>query len=149
MATVLLAAAAALVLGVLGVVVVGLQRRVRRLDAELRSLREVVASPQPAARLSPQQTPHSAPVAERVPVITDFRAGRPEDPPVPTLARVVSVVVAGPMVKVAAFSHGVRRALDDETRVRVAYAFRKELKQQRKLQRLQPDRPPRSEGWRP
>lgn len=146
MATVLLAVAAALILVVLGVVVVRLQGRVRRLDAELHSLREVIGAPR---QQPPPQTADPGPSAESVPVITDFRDDRREEPPAPSLVRVVSVVLAGPMVKVAAFSHGVRRALDDESRMRVAYAFRKELKRQRKIQGQQPGRPPRSEGWRP
>jgi hypothetical protein len=50
-------------------------------------------------------------------------------------ARVASVTLGGPLIKVAAFSHGVRHALDEEQRLRIRYAVRKELRHQRKMRR--------------
>jgi hypothetical protein len=66
-----------------------------------------------------------------------------------TASRVASVTLAGPLIKVAAFSHGVRQALDEESRMRIGYAVRKELKRQRKLRRRQRSRQPTSMGDRP
>jgi hypothetical protein len=67
----------------------------------------------------------------------------------PTVSRVVSVTLAGPLIKVAAFSHGVQRALREESRMRIAYAFRRELKQQRRMRRRQSVRRAASPGSRP
>jgi hypothetical protein len=50
-------------------------------------------------------------------------------------ARIASVTLGGPLIKVAAFSHGVRHALDEEQRMRISYAVRKELRRQRKMRR--------------
>src|SRR4051812_34930067 len=44
-----------------------------------------------------------------------------------TTARIASVTLGGPLIKVAAFSHGVRHALDEEQRMRISYVVRKEL----------------------
>jgi hypothetical protein len=52
-----------------------------------------------------------------------------------TTGRVASVVLAAPLIKVAAFSAGLRRALDDEHRLRMRLAFRRELRRQRKARR--------------
>lgn len=79
-------------------------------------------------------------------LITDM-ADEPPDTE-PSVSRVVSVTLAGPMIKVAAFSHGVQHALREESRMRIAYAFRRELKQQRKLRRRQSARRAASQGWR-
>lgn len=51
------------------------------------------------------------------------------------VSRVASVTLATPLIKVAALSHGVRRALDDDSRMRIAHAMRRELKSQRKMRR--------------
>jgi hypothetical protein len=66
----------------------------------------------------------------------------------PTVSRVVSVTLAGPLIKVAALSHGLQRALSEDSRMRIAHAFRRELKQQRKLRRRQPVRRAASQGGR-
>jgi hypothetical protein len=52
-----------------------------------------------------------------------------------TARRVVSVTLARPLIKVAALSYGIRRALDDENRFKVRYAMRRELRRQRKMRR--------------
>ncbi len=72
-----------------------------------------------------------------------------EQEPDLTTARVASVTLGGPLIKVAALSHGVRRALREEQRLRVAHAFRKELRRQRKLRRRQRVDQAGSQGWRP
>lgn len=53
------------------------------------------------------------------------------------VARVASVTLAEPLVKVAAFTHGVRHALNEEQRMRVSATFRRELRRQHKLRRRQ------------
>jgi hypothetical protein len=79
--------------------------------------------------------------------------GPDDGEPDPTVARVASVTLSGPLIKVAAFSSGVRRALDEETRMRVAYAFRKELRRQRRVRRQRTAAraagPLRDGGWHP
>ncbi len=89
------------------------------------------------------------PAPERVePVvsITDISDDRPDEAAV---SRVVSVTMAGPLIKVVALSHGVRRALNEESRMRIGYAIRRELKRQRKLRRRQSLRRAAGQGRRP
>lgn len=149
MATVLIAVAAVLVLALLMLVVL-LQRRVRHFGVEVARLRLALATPSPPPRESPSAAPAavtgrsaSAPSSvgrviagsdEPVTVITGLTQShsRAEEP---SLARVVSVTAAGPMIKVVALAHGVRRALDEESRMRIGYAYRKELRRQRRLLR--------------
>ncbi len=160
MTVVTLAIVAAVVLIVLLLMLVlGQRRRLERLTDQVQSLRSMAAVEPPAARAEPAPTPMAAPTPvvasppdeSRVAVITGLRA----DGPAPagselTTSRIVSVTLAGPMIKVAAFSHALRVALDDEHRMRVAYAFRKELKRQRKMRRRAGSRPPtQREGWLP
>ncbi len=54
-----------------------------------------------------------------------------------SVARVASVTLAEPLVKVSAFAHGVRHALDEEQRMRVSATFRRELRRQHKVRRRQ------------
>ncbi len=66
-----------------------------------------------------------------------------------TTARLASVTLGGPLIKVAALSHGVRRALREEHRMRILYVVRKEMRRQRKIRRRgRAERAP-SQGWRP
>jgi hypothetical protein len=86
----------------------------------------------------PVTTPTNSPsVGHPVPLIT---AMTPEAAAAvePGVTRVVSVTLAGPLIKVAALSHGVRHALREESRMRIGYAVRRELKRQRKLRRRRP-----------
>jgi hypothetical protein len=109
-----------------------LQGEVRRLKARADvPVAPVVGPPQPLSRV------------ERidVPVITALSS--PVDEPDPGVSRVATVTLARPLVKVAAFSYGLRRALDDERRFRVRSAMRVELKRQRKMRRR------RRAGWAP
>lgn len=118
----------------LALVVRGLNRQVSRLSGEVEGLREMLAvreAPPPPPTVAEQPRP-----AVEVPVITALSAETADEPlPSPTTGRVVSVTLAGPLLKAVAFGSGVRRALDDEHRMRVAYAYRKELKRQRRLRR--------------
>ncbi len=52
-----------------------------------------------------------------------------------TTSRIASVTLGGPLIKVAALSHGVVHALREEQRMQIAYTFRKELRRQRKMRR--------------
>lgn len=143
MATVLLAVAATLVVAVLVALVIALQLRVRRLDAEVAKLRSATtARPADQRSPAPQRTPlpPEPPIEDAVAVITAVRAEGGRDTAGASLGRVVSVTAVGSAIKVAAFAHGVRRALDEEHRVQIAYAFRKELRRQRKAQRARPAR---------
>ncbi len=54
--------------------------------------------------------------------------------PVPT-SRVVGVTLGDPLVKVAAFSYGVRRALREEKRAHLAYQVRREYRRRRRAGR--------------
>ena len=63
--------------------------------------------------------------------------------------RVASITLAGPLLKAAAFSYGVRHALHEEQRMRITYAMRKELRRQRKMRRRRRAQRSRSEGWVP
>ncbi|MFY9916558.1 MAG: hypothetical protein WAK18_17930, partial [Nocardioidaceae bacterium] len=81
-----------------------------------------------------------------VPLITDISHRRADADDL-TTARIASVTLGGPLIKVAAFSHGVRRALDEEQRMRISYAVRKELRRQRKLRRRRRSEQAPSKGW--
>ena len=57
---------------------------------------------------------------------------------------VVSAAIGEPLVKLAAFGYGVRRALSPQTRNRIAFEMRREVKRARKLRKRelrQPYRP--------
>lgn len=132
---------------VLGVVVVALRRQVGRLRGEVEALtrhREPVLRERPAEA----EPAHSV---DRDEVVIPTPIGPPHIEPDPGVARVDSVTLSAPLIKVAAFSHGVRRALDEESRMRVAYAFRKELRRQRRVRRkravARSAGPPRDGGW--
>jgi hypothetical protein len=49
--------------------------------------------------------------------------------------RTVALTMGEPLVKVAAFSSGVGRALREETRAHIAYQVRREMKQRRRQRR--------------
>lgn len=131
----------------LAVLLVALAVVVRRLRAQVRRLADGVAEMRllapPGPRLSRQDQPSAPPARQDSPtpgdgvgpsdvtVITQLS----EVPADLTTARIASVTFGRPLIKVAAFAHGVRRALEDEQRVRMAVAFRQELRRQRKLRR--------------
>ncbi len=95
----------------------------------------------------------SAPEAgdPEVTLITDFagrQRGTSADDDDLTTARIASVTLGRPLIKVAALSHGVRHALDEEQRMRISYAVRKELRRQRKIRRRRRAEQAPSKGWR-
>ncbi len=165
------ASAAALLALVLLWLVLRLHRLVRELlsrlhdsthqyDAALRRLDDVASDQRAtlhAVELVLQETPppaadevdeadESDEAAAAVPLITDISHQR-DDADDLTTARIASVTMGRPLIKVAAFSHGVRRALDEEQRMRISYAVRKELRRQRKLRRRRRNEQAPSKGW--
>jgi hypothetical protein len=66
-------------------------------------------------------------------VITD--AGEPRPEPNVADAVVLSATVGEPLVKVVAFGHGVRRALSAESRNRIWFEMRREVRRARKQRR--------------
>ncbi len=133
----------ALLVVALAVLVWRVSRQVRRLGAEVADLRSESPPPVPPVELvetkagprtegSRQARP---PVTEPVPLITQLADETLTDADDLTTARVASVTLGPPLIKAAAFTYGVRRALGDEQRMRVSYAVRKELRRQRKLRR--------------
>jgi hypothetical protein len=125
-----------------GLAVVALAYTVGRLQGEVKRLHRDLE----AARAEPIR-PEAEQFAAPAPVEIVAAAGEPEGVPVITaidqrgdevdlsVSRVASVTLARPLIKVAAFSYGVRRALADENRFRFRYAMRQEFKRQRKLRR--------------
>jgi hypothetical protein len=131
--------------------------QVRRLAAEVATLRALQGSRPPREQRSRRVRPPEGaawspegmaqpPVAEKgsdgddsstkpVPVITGLAEDQPTDGVEPSTARIASVTLGPPLLKVAAFTYGVRRALREEQRMRVSYAVRKELRRQTKLRR--------------
>ncbi len=71
--------------------------------------------------------------AEAAYVITDAGAHRPE----PTVSDrvVLSATVGEPLVKAVSFGHGVRRALSAESRNRIWFEMRREVRRARKQRR--------------
>jgi hypothetical protein len=67
-------------------------------------------------------------------VITDATNGRLVGE-IPLSRRTVVLTVGEPLVKIAAFSSGVSRALREETRAHIAYQVRREMKQRRRQRR--------------
>jgi hypothetical protein len=121
---------ATLVLGVL------LVRERRRNDAALAALfagqadlRRLLEERQPAG---PAAAPAvTRPVAEFV--ITDAGEARPDVDDRPVSDRIVlSATLGEPLVKAAAFTFGVRRALSAESRNRIRFAMRREVRRARK-----------------
>jgi hypothetical protein len=84
--------------------------------------------------ISATAVPRPEPDAPPVALITAMAPGSAEEPG-PRVSRVVSVTFAGPLIKAAALSHGLQHALREESRMRIGYAVRRELKRQRKLRR--------------
>ncbi len=154
----------------LGLLVWRLHGEVRRLGAEVTALRSgtvpevsqpqpVVVEPrEPLAEEGRRPVPvaeddrpvvSTASTTEPVPVITGLTKDQPAVGAEPSAARIASVTLGPPLIKIAAFSYGVRRALSEEQRMRVSYAVRKELRRQHKLRRRRRRSAMASEGGRP
>jgi hypothetical protein len=114
----------------------GQLRRLAAQIAEMADARRDAAVPAPEATARehdrPFVTARGVAVVADVPVITAMPEADDADL---TARRVVSVTLARPLIKVAALSYGIRRALDDENRFKVRYAMRRELRRQRKMRR--------------
>lgn len=149
-----LAAALALMLVLcLAAAVWRLASQVRRLADDVVQLRRDYPPNRPAAATAPSldrrpgaQASPSPPGVGPVETLSEQRTGEPV-PVITRLAdetsahgdastsRVASVTLGPPLIKVAAFAYGVRRALADEQRMRVSHAVHKELRRQRRLRR--------------
>ena len=119
-------------------------RRVRRSVAEARAevdeLRARVE--QMADRLGATTTPTAASAVPPDGVATEYvitGLGVGAEPPAEPVAvpdrAVLSVTFGEPLVKVVAFGYGVRRALSPESRNRIVFEMRRELKRARKERR--------------
>lgn len=99
-----------------------LNERVNRLDDEAENARIVAAA--------------AAPVVPQVDyVITTAGLPEPAKPATVPEHAVLSATVGEPLVKVAALAYGVRRALSAESRNRIAFEMRREVRRARKQRR--------------
>jgi hypothetical protein len=149
LSTLALAVALAAVVVLIGWVL-SLHRQVRRLAAAVESAAPSAAftGGSDAARATGRHERAAEGTAATVPVITAVRL-RPvdRDGGAVTNSRVASVTLGEPLIKLAALSHGVRRALDDEHRLRLRLVMRRELRRQRKLRRRRAGGTTGAEGW--
>jgi len=128
------------VTGVLAVLVGVLALRVRRLDAQVSRL---LASSDPIGRFSTVETLQNGSLdenpAEPEPeyVITRVGEPEPEPEPVPTVAPPVfaDLLLKETVVQTASLFHGLRRALSPESRNRIRFHMRQEVKRSRKQRR--------------
>jgi outer membrane murein-binding lipoprotein Lpp len=128
------------------------------LDAEVRALSDEVAASRIAAAAARQQAqapPPPPPTAEHLITTAGVSTLRPRlrTPQARGTARsslpasdrvVVPAAIGRPLVKLAALGYGVRRALAPQTRNRIAFEMRREVKRarkQRKREQRQPHRP--------
>lgn len=106
-------------------------RRTSSEIAELRDQIEALAGRAATQALSQDQRPEPV-MAEFI--ITDM--GSEEPPPVEvTNSVVLSATIGEPLVKAAAFAHGLRRALTPENRNRIRFEMKRELRRSRKARR--------------
>jgi hypothetical protein len=119
------------VTGLLAVVVVLLALVVVRMRARIDALE---ARPEPAPATVP---PPSAPVRE-TPEFVITRMGEPE-PPAPTVSAPVfaDIVARESLVQAASLVAGLRRALAPETRNRIRFQMRQEVKRSRKQRKAE------------
>lgn len=123
------------ILALLGVVVLGwrLRREQRNTAALLARYHDELAE------LRAVRGP-AAPVAEPAPRVAEFLitdAGQPGREPGPAVEEriVLSATMGEPLVKVAAFGHGLRRALSPRTLNRIRFEMRREVRRVRKQRR--------------
>lgn len=105
--------------------VAALRERVEELSAQLTAAQLTAARTPAAGRLLPPGD---------IVITSAGEAPRSDLPQVPERA-VLSVTVGTPLVKAAAFGYGLRRALSAESRNRIAFEMRREVKRSRKLRR--------------
>jgi hypothetical protein len=111
-----------------------------------RALELALTAPPPpeAATDAEQDVTVITDISARLRGVSDPASGVEDDL---STARLASVTLGGPLIKVAAFGHGVRHALDEEQRMRISYAVRKELRRQRKMRRRRRVDQAPSRGW--
>src|SRR4051812_37912823 len=133
------AGAAALVLLVVAIVVAVVGRsRQRRSRADLEAM--LLASQQEADDLRRQldeltRPPVVAPADFVITQVGDQALDHPADGVAVSDRLVLSATLGEPLVKVAAFSHGVRRALSPESRNRIWFEMRREVRASRRRRR--------------
>jgi hypothetical protein len=141
---VILAASCGALLALLVVALVTAVRRRNRTRADLESM--LVAAQHEADDLRARLEELTARLgssagAETAYVITDVGGSRPmvpEDQQIQVPDRLVlSATMGEPLVKVAAFGHGLRRALSPESRNRIWFEVRREVRAARKRRRQQ------------
>lgn len=134
-------------LGVLAVLALTLTAALLRLRSRTR--RELLAAHAESARLRAQveeiermlvtsRQPTPPPAAERmVQEFTITGLGRPADPAPATIDRALfaDLVLRETVVKTASLAHGVRRALGAESRNRIRFEVRREVRRSRKQRR--------------
>jgi hypothetical protein len=124
------------VTGVLAVLVGVLALRVRRLDAQVARL---LASSDPIGRFSPVENMQDGSLDENpaAPEYVITHVGEPEPEPVPTVPGPVfaDLLLKETVVQTASLFHGLRRALSPETRNRIRFHMRQEVKRSRKQRR--------------
>jgi hypothetical protein len=124
------------VTGVLAVLVGVLALRVRRLDAQVGRL---LASSDPIGTFSPVENLQDGSLDENpaAPEYVITHVGEPEAEPVPTVPGPVfaDLLLKETVVQTASLFHGLRRALSPETRNRIRFHMRLEVKRSRKQRR--------------
>jgi hypothetical protein len=137
------------------VVVLGLGGRTLSLARQVQDLRAEVAAlaqhDEPAELERPGEVPQPIDKPAEEVVLRPTPLGPGDAEPDLSVTSLAVVTLSGPLIKAAALSHGVRRALTEETRMRAAHAFRKELRRQHRMRRRNNGAvagPPRQAGWR-
>jgi hypothetical protein len=117
---------------------------VERLRARLEAMSQEIE----AARVIAAATP-VVPQTEYL-ITSDWAATALEDEAAMLSNRtVLSVALGEPLVKVVAFAYGVRRALSPETRNRIAFEMRREVKRARKARKRDTRRAAREAASQP
>lgn len=142
------AAVLVVVVGVLAWLVVSLRRRVDVLDAQLRAAADTQTPPVGTASQAASTQTGSMQVGSTQSGSTQTRPTRPGLTPVPVItaldtpddvdlhvSRVAAVTFSGGLIKMSSLIYGLRRALSEDNRIRMAHAVRKEFKHQRKMRR--------------
>jgi len=125
-------ASVAAVLSIIVTFAVALAWRVsmRRTAVQIAELREALA----AVTAAPARpATHDQVVAEFL--ITDIGAEVPDVPDEVSSRLVLSATVGEPLLKLAAFAYGVRKALTPENRNRIRFEMRREVRRARKARR--------------
>jgi hypothetical protein len=125
-----------IVTGVLTLLVLALAVLTVRLRGRIDDLEHRLSEPS-VSRQAPLDAPAARAVAEPEYVIT--RVGEPEPEPAPTVAAPVfaDIVLRETVVQTASLFHGLRRALAPETRNRIRFHMRQEVKRSRKQRRTE------------